>query len=222
MITNLFSIFDPTLRSFSFSWSILFCVFIILPRFFWARGSVTSFFSSIINFIAKEISYSVPFFVKGLFSFISSIFILIFLYNFLALFPFLFCVTSHICITIPLAYSFWLGIILFSWSSSLKLFLAHLVPSGTPLGLISFMVLVELLRNIIRPLALTFRLTANIIAGHLLISLVGGFLLNLPILLFLPGVFLQSFLVLIELGVSLIQAYVFSTLLLLYLSEGLH
>lgn len=104
----------------------------------------------------------------------------------------------------------------------MKYFLAHLVPRGTPVGLISFMVLVELLRNFIRPLALTFRLTANIMAGHLLISLVGGFLILLPFRAILLGSFLQLFLVLIELGVSLIQAYVFSTLVLLYLSEAVH
>ena len=102
------------------------------------------------------------------------------------------------------------------------MFLAHLVPVGTPIGLISFIVVVELLRNIIRPLALTFRLTANIIAGHLLISLIGGCLISLPFRLLILGSVFQMLLVFIELGVSVIQAYVFSTLLLLYISEGQH
>lgn len=84
------------------------------------------------------------------------------------------------------------------------------------------MVLVELLRNIIRPLALTFRLTANIIAGHLLMSLIGGSLISLSFSLMLLGSLAQSLLVFMEIGVSLIQAYVFSTLLLLYFSESEH
>jgi F-type H+-transporting ATPase subunit a len=68
-------------------------------------------------------------------------------------------------------------------------------------------------------LALTFRLTANIIAGHLLISLIGRALINLSFLLILRGGVVQSLLVIIELGVSFIQSYVFCTLLILYLSE---
>jgi F0F1-type ATP synthase membrane subunit a len=84
------------------------------------------------------------------------------------------------------------------------------------------MVLVEVLSNIIRPIALTFRLTANIMAGHLLIGLIGEFLISLPFFFTLLGSFFQSLLVMMELGVSLIQAYVFSTLLLLYLSDSEH
>lgn len=159
---------------------------------------------------------------KGLGYFIVTVMCVVGLLNFLALFPFCFSVTSHLLITFPLAYSFWLGIIFFSLYSSLVRFLSHLVPSGTPLGLISFMVVIEFLSNLIRPLALIFRLTANIIAGHLLLSLVGNFLIIIPLTLVLLGSLLQSFLVIIELGVSFIQAYVFSTLLMLYVSERDH
>jgi F-type H+-transporting ATPase subunit a len=82
------------------------------------------------------------------------------------------------------------------------------------------MSLVEILSNFIRPLALTFRLTANIMAGHLLISLIGGALIFLPVSLMILGSSVQILLVFMELGVSIIQAYVFSTLLILYISEG--
>lgn len=110
--------------------------------------------------------------------------------------------------------------IIFGWVTSFRYFLSHLIPVGTPLLLVSFMVLVELLSNFIRPLALTFRLTANIIAGHLLISLIGGAVLSLSLFFSLLGSVVQSLLVFMELGVSLIQSYVFSTLLVLYISEG--
>lgn len=160
--------------------------------------------------------------VKGSYIFIGSIFLLIRVYNFLAIFPFVFSVTSHILVTLPFSYSFWLGIIIFRWVSSLKHFLAHLIPVGTPLILMRFIVIVEVLRNLIRPLALTFRLTANIIAGHLLMSLIGGALISLSFSFIVMGSFIQSLLVIIELGVSIIQAYVFSTLLILYISEGEH
>ena len=109
---------------------------------------------------------------------------------------------------------------LFSFYRSWYLFIAHLIPSGTPFALLSFIVVVETLSNFIRPVALTFRLTANILAGHLILSIVGRGLLiagGVPLLL---GALAQSALVAVELGVSFIQAYVFITLIMLYISEA--
>lgn len=222
IITNLFSIFDPSLRLFSFSWYTCLFVVLFLPTFYWIRSSFLNFFGVISGSVKKEIDYVLKHPVKGSYIFIGSIFLLISVYNFLAIFPFVFSVTSHILVTLPFSYSFWLGIIIFSWVSSLKHFLAHLIPVGTPLILMSFIVIVEVLSNLIRPLALTFRLTANIMAGHLLMSLIGGALISLSFSFIVLGSLVQSLLVIIELGVSVIQAYVFSTLLILYISEGEH
>lgn len=222
IITNLFSIFDPSLRLFSISWAMCLFVLLILPSLFWSGGSLVSFLFGLLSTVKGEIDYVLKHPVKGCYVFIGSIFITVGLYNFLALFPHIFSVTSHILVTLPFSYSFWSGIIIFRWIRSLKNFLAHLIPVGTPLALMSFMVLVEVLSNLIRPLALTFRLTANIMAGHLLMSLIGGALISLPFSFMLLGSLVQSLLVFMELGVSVIQAYVFSTLLLLYLSEGEH
>lgn len=195
---------------------------LLLPSFYWADGFLFSIFYFLLGAVKGEMNYVLRKPVKGCYTFIGSIFFLVVLYNFLALFPHVFSLTSHMLVTLPLSYSFWFGIIIFSWVSSLKHFLSHLIPAGTPMALISFMVIVEVLRNLIRPLALTFRLTANIIAGHLLISLIGGALIGLSFSFMVLGSLVQSLLVFMELGVSVIQAYVFSTLLLLYLSEGEH
>nr|YP_010503021.1 ATP synthase F0 subunit 6 [Thyreophagus entomophagus]UXD78883.1 ATP synthase F0 subunit 6 [Thyreophagus entomophagus] len=222
MMTNLFSIFDPSLSLFSFSWLMCLLVLCVVPFFYWVGNTIIFFFLSFFLLVKKEIDYVMNVSVKGVYSLIGTIFLVVGLYNFLALFPFIFSVTSHMLTTFPLSYTFWVSIILFSWVSSLKYFLAHLIPVGTPFGLMSFMVLVEVLSNLIRPLALTFRLTANMMAGHLLMSLIGGALISLPFTFMLLGGLVQSLLVLMELGVSLIQAYVFSTLLLLYLSESEH
>lgn len=177
-------------------------------------------FSNMLNIVKRELDYVISVSVSGNYLFITSIFLFVCFLNFVALFPFLFSITSHILVTLPLAYSLWVGIILFRWVKSFSSFLSHLIPVGTPVLLLRFIVIVELMSNFIRPLALTFRLTANIIAGHLLMSLIGGFLISLPFLPLLIGATIQSLLVIIELGVSIIQAYVFSTLLLLYFSEG--
>lgn len=222
IITNLFSIFDPSLSLFSFSWVTRIFVLLILPFGYWLGGLLSSFFIGLFSSVKGEMDYVLKHPVKGCYIFIGSIFVVIALYNFLALFPHIFSVTSHMLVTLPFSFTFWRGIIIFSWVRSLKHFLSHLIPVGTPIALIRFIVLVEILSNLIRPLALTFRLTANMMAGHLLMSLIGGALITLPFRFMLLGSLIQSLLVFIELGVSLIQAYVFSTLLLLYLSEGEH
>jgi len=94
---------------------------------------------------------------------------------------------------------------------------AHLVPMRTPGVLIPFIVLIETVRRVIRPLTLAIRLSANIIAGHLLLTLLGNQLANLRILgLIFPT---EIMLVGLEMAVSLIQAYVFTILITLYVRE---
>lgn len=96
---------------------------------------------------------------------------------------------------------------------------AHLVPQGTPPVLIPFMVCIETIRNVIRPGTLAVRLAANIIAGHLLITLLGntGPRLSLTILRFL--IIGQIALLVLESAVAIIQSYVFAVLRTLYSSE---
>nr|YP_009560915.1 ATP synthase F0 subunit 6 [Trouessartia rubecula]QAB47267.1 ATP synthase F0 subunit 6 [Trouessartia rubecula] len=220
MMMNLFSIFDPSLSLFSFSWVMCVFVLLLMPSLYWGSGIFYFFFFGGVSMWINEINYGVSFVSKGVYKMITSIFYCIVLYNFFAIFPYIFSVTSHLLVTFPFSYVFWSGIIFFSLFKSFKDFLIHLIPVGTPLGLISFMLIIEMLSNFIRPIALTFRLTANMMAGHLLMSLIGGAVVSMPFLFLMVGSLAQSLLVFMELGVSLIQAYVFSTLLLLYLSEG--
>lgn len=94
---------------------------------------------------------------------------------------------------------------------------AHIVPYGTPGALLVFMVLIERVRNLIRPLTLAVRLGANIIAGHLLLSLVGGAVRGV---VFGSAVyFVLLLLIVLEMAVAVIQGYVFVTLMVLYFSE---
>lgn len=220
MITNLFSIFDPSLYIIKSSYlRMLFLSFVIIPLSIWFSNFNVIFFYKIINLISNEINYSIKQPKKGITKIISMIFLMISLLNFNALFPFLFSLTSHLIFTLPVSYSIWLGIIFITLTKSIVDFLAHLIPIGTPIILIRFIRLVEIIRNIIRPLALIFRLTANIIAGHLLLSLIGNTILRINLYIMRLGLFLLSPLIVIEIGVSLIQAYVFFTLLTLYTRE---
>ena len=113
----------------------------------------------------------------------------------------------------------WLGRIILSIIYQYNNLLAHLVPVGTPRFLIPVIVIIETVRNIIRPLTLSIRLAANIVAGHLLLTLLGsqGPLLSLfNLSLLMIGLFL---LLLLEVAVACIQSYVFTILSSLYLNE---
>lgn len=151
------------------------------------------------------------------FSFLASLFILILSLNFRSLFPFVFPVRSQISIVFPLALIFWVRCLLFSWCKNFSCRAKSLLPQGTPYILIPFMILIEIISVIIRPVTLSIRLTANITAGHLLLSILVSFSLIFGFnLLFFLLIFLMDAL---ETAVSLIQSYVFFTLVSMYVSE---
>lgn len=108
--------------------------------------------------------------------------------------------------------------IFYGWINHTLYIFAHLVPQGTPGLLLVFIVLIERIRNLIRPLTLSVRLGANIIAGHLLLVLLGGQagVLGVDVVVVLLG---QIMLLVLELAVAIIQAYVFVTLITLYFRE---
>lgn len=96
---------------------------------------------------------------------------------------------------------------------------AHLVPQGTPTVLIPFMVVIETVRNVIRPVTLAVRLAANIIAGHLLLTLLGGTGPSLVHRVVWVLIISQILLLILESAVAVIQSYVFAVLRTLYASE---
>lgn len=148
-----------------------------------------------------------------------SLFSLIVFNNFLGLFPYIFTSSSHLAFTLALALPLWLRFIIYGWLNHTQHIFAHLVPQGTPAVLIPFIVCIETISNVIRPGTLAVRLAANIIAGHLLMTLLGntGPSLSLTLLRFL--VFGQIALLVLESAVAIIQSYVFAVLRTLYSSE---
>merc|ERR550539_2222657 len=113
--------------------------------------------------------------------------------------PYIFTSSSHISFTLTLAMPIRLGRIVFSIKNQYNNLFAHLVPRGTPVALMPVIVIIETVRNIIRPGTPSIRLAANIVAGLLLLSLI--------------------LLLCLELAVACIQAYVFTILRSLYLNE---
>lgn len=169
------------------------------------------------RFLGSDLVGGISFGIRGL-VFLLRIFFGIFVLNFVSLLPFVFTMTAHPSFSFPFAFSCWFRINLYGWVKFLPQMLEHLVPQGTPFALMNFMVLIELVRNLIRPITLSVRLTANMSAGHLLMRLLGGAASSLrvgSIFVSLVGIFLT----LLELGVSFIQGYVFMTLFRLYVGE---
>jgi len=220
MIINLFSIFDPSISLFSLSWLILFFAILFIPTITWKFSSpFLKLFKFVVSMFIKEVVFTLGKKEKGRLTIIISVFRLILIMNFLALYPQIFSTTSHLTITLPLSLCFWLSLILFGWLNNTSSMLTHLVPVGTPTALINFMVLIEFVRNIIRPITLCVRLTANLIAGHLLISLLGNAISSFSLRLRFLFVLAPIILTILESAVACIQAYVFITLITLYTTE---
>jgi F-type H+-transporting ATPase subunit a len=220
MIINLFSIFDPSSHIWSAAWGIIFIIIRILRTKIWnLQPTAQRFKKKIIGILKKEVKFTLNEREAGRQTIIILVFLLIILINFTALYPQIFSATSHLTVTLPLSLTFWLGLIIFGWIKNTNHILSHLVPQGTPSALIMFMVLIELVRNLIRPITLCVRLTANLIAGHLLISLLGNFLININITTTILAFSIPVLLTILETAVAFIQAYVFMTLITLYTTE---
>lgn len=222
MIANLFSTFDPrTNFKISFNWiRVTLGIFIIPPIFWLIPSRVNILWIKIITILHQEFKNIIKTKeFKGRTLIFVSLFSLIIFNNLLGLFPYIFTCTRHITLTLTLRLPLWLTFILFGWIKNTTSILAHLVPQGAPSVLLPFLVLIETTRRIIRPGTLAIRLTANIIAGHLLVTLLGnsGSKLNLYILNIL--LITQILLLILESAVAIIQSYVFSILASLYSRE---
>nr|UYB77967.1 ATP synthase F0 subunit 6 [Argas persicus] len=220
MMNNLFSIFDPSSSpNMSLNWISIFSIIFITPMMYWANPSRIHFYWLLISkFLMKELKNN---FSKTNMKFLSlflSIFWLILSMNFLGLYPYIFTPTSHINITSFMALPMWLSFMLFGWIMHFNKMFSHLVPLGTPIFLSSFMVCIETISNMIRPLTLAVRLSANMISGHLLICLLSN-ILHYNSLMFPLIIPVMLILMLLESAVAMIQSYVFIMLTTLYLSE---
>lgn len=220
MINNLFSIFDPSTSSwFRWNWLTIILFIIIYPSFYWISSSLFIIsWKILLRKFFQEIINNLKIFKKKKILFFTSIFICILFSNLLGLLPYVFTASSHLIFTIYFAFPFWLSLIIFSLMNKFNKFITHLVPLGSPIFLSSFMVLIESVRNLIRPITLSVRLIANIIRGHLLIHLLSSlallnnfiFIITIPIIIIL---------IVLETAVAIIQSFVFVTLISLYINE---
>jgi F-type H+-transporting ATPase subunit a len=161
------------------------------------------------------------------FPFVFSLFMFILVANLWGMFPYFFTVTSHIIVTAAMAITVILTVLIYGfWKNGLHFFKLF-VPSGVPKVILPFIVVIEVLSFISRPISLSIRLFANMLAGHItlkvfagFVTLLGtaGFLAPLAILPLLGTIALTA----LEFLVAALQAYVFAILTSLYLNDAIH
>nr|YP_010883376.1 ATP synthase F0 subunit 6 [Prophantis octoguttalis]WIK99892.1 ATP synthase F0 subunit 6 [Prophantis octoguttalis] len=222
MMTNLFSIFDPSTNIFflSLNWISTFIGLMFIPYSFWLiPNRHFIFWNFILNKLHKEFKTLLGKNSNGSTFIFISMFTFILFNNFLGLFPYIFTSTSHLTLSLSISLPLWLSFMFYGWINNTQHMFIHMIPQGTPGILMPFMVLIETISNIIRPGTLAVRLTANMIAGHLLMTLLSGTGPNLPMYFLILLVIIQILLLILESAVAVIQSYVIAILSTLYSSE---
>nr|YP_010878938.1 ATP synthase F0 subunit 6 [Batracomorphus cornutus]WHE42590.1 ATP synthase F0 subunit 6 [Batracomorphus cornutus] len=208
---NLFSTFDPCTGKLSMNWISTLLFLLILPKKFWKKNNTQeTILNYLFKFMNSEMKMNTKY--KSIKILLISMMILILINNLMGLLPYVFTSSSHMVFSLSLSIPMWISYMMFGWKKNTKLMLTNMLPKNTPKMIMPLMILIELTSNLIRPYSLAIRLSANMIAGHLLFSLLG----EKNMLMFM---IVMLFMMVFELAVSMIQSYVFMTLMTLYSSE---
>lgn len=161
------------------------------------------------------------------FPFIYTLFIFVLVNNLIGMIPYSFASTSHFALTFALSFTIVLGATILGFQKHGLKFFSLLVPAGCPLALLPLLVTIEFISYLARNVSLGLRLAANITAGHMLLSILSGFVYNIMnsgfiffILGLIPLLFIIAFSGL-ELAIAFIQAQVFVVLSSSYIKDGL-
>nr|BDQ43986.1 ATP synthase F0 subunit 6 [Pheretima okutamaensis] len=231
MMADIFSSFDPYTYNTLFPSNSMFVpintvIVLLMQAGYWtinARQStlVVPLKSTIFSQLSRTFTYQ----LKGASLIISSTFIILISINLMGMIPYTFSTSSHLIFTLVLGFPMWLSFIVSSALYDPKKMVAHLLPDGAPDWLNPFLVIIETTSVIVRPLTLSFRLAANMSAGHIVLSLVGIYCAAA----WFTSTFGASLLILTTLGyvlfefaICLIQAYIFCLLLSLYSDDHAH
>ena len=173
------------------------------------------------EFIAKLLSDSAGRDARKYFPLVFSLFIFVLFANLLGLIPYAFTATSHIIVTFAMAVAVFLGVTLLGFLKHGFKFFGFFVPHGVPWIMLPLLVPIEIISYLLRPITLSLRLFANMLAGHTLLKVIGGFIVVLGFFGIMPWAFIVA-LYALELLVAFLQAYVFTILTCLYINDALH
>ncbi|MDP1731561.1 MAG: F0F1 ATP synthase subunit A [Devosia sp.] len=180
------------------------------------------------EFVANMVRDSAGMEGMKFFPFVFSLFMFVLVANLFGMFPFFFTVTSHIIVTFALAILVFLTVIVYGFWRNGPKFLKLFVPAGVPAYVLPIVVPIEIVSFLSRPISLSVRLFANILAGHITLKVFAGFIVTLGSLGFLGwiGAILPLIMTVaitaLEFLVAVLQAYVFAVLTSMYINDAIH
>jgi F-type H+-transporting ATPase subunit a len=174
------------------------------------------------QFVANMLRDNVGSEGRPYFPFVFTLFMFILFGNMLGMLPYSFTFTSHIIVTFSMAIVVFLGVTVIGFVTHGPRFLKLFVPDGVPLPLMFVLVPIEVMSYFVRPVSLSLRLFANMMAGHTMLKVFGGFVIALGLVGGWMPLLLIVALTGLEIGIAFLQAYVFAVLSCLYLNDALH
>jgi len=231
MIPDIFSSFDPYTYNTLFPSNSIFLIIntlitLTIQSSFWVLNTRSNTFKfPIKDTIFTQLTRTSGIQLKGLSTPLSAIFFILIIVNLIGLVPYTFRTSRHLIFTLTLGLPIWISLVISRFSHSPKKSTAHLLPDGAPDWLNPFLVLIETTRVLVRPLTLSFRLAANIRAGHIVLNLIGIYCASAWFSRFTRTFFLTLTTIgyiLFEVTICLIQAYIFCLLLSLYSDDHAH
>ena len=178
------------------------------------------------EFVAKMVKENIGPKGRAFFPFVFTLFIFVLMGNLLGLFPKSFTYTSHLAVTGALALTVFFAVIIFGFINHGFKFLSLFVPAGVPWWVLPLIIPIELISFFVRPLTLSVRLFANMMAGHIMLKIIAGFAVaaaglgGVGVAVGFAPAFVGMLMILFELLVAFIQAYVFAILSCVYLKDA--
>nr|YP_009742250.1 ATP synthase F0 subunit 6 [Euspira gilva]QID90332.1 ATP synthase F0 subunit 6 [Euspira gilva]QNN85787.1 ATP synthase F0 subunit 6 [Euspira gilva] len=231
MLVDIFSSFDDSNQVFMsmyfLMWIFSLIVILIFSSNYWITSPSWFTFINIFKETgSSQIFRSFGLNLGGFLNVVSGLFLFLIFMNLSGLIPYVFSPTSHLAVSLSLGLPLWLSLIISAIFFNPSSVIAGLLPMGAPAALNPFLVLIETVSILVRPITLSVRLTANMSAGHIVLTLIGNYL---TASFFLSSMFSMAFLISIqifytifEFGISMIQAYIFCLLITLYSDEHPH
>jgi F-type H+-transporting ATPase subunit a len=173
------------------------------------------------QFIAKMVTDNIGKEGRSYFPLIFSIFIFVLFGNLLGMIPYSFTFTSHIAVTLTMALLIFIMVTLIAFFKHGMKFFSFFLPEGVPIILAPLMIAIEVISYFTRPFSLSVRLFANMMAGHTLLKVIGGFVVPLGIFGFVPVAGLVAVMGL-EFLIAFLQAYIFTILTCIYINDAIH
>ena len=173
------------------------------------------------GFIAKMLSDTVGKEGKPYFPFVFTLFIFVLFGNILGMIPYSFTYTSHLAVTFAMAAFIFIAITVIAIAKHRMKFFSFFLPPGVPIAMAPLLIPIEIISYLSRPVSLSVRLFANMMAGHTLLKVLAGFVIPLGIFGVIPVAGLVAVTAL-EFLIAFLQAYIFTILTCIYISDAVH